>query len=83
LLPFHFTFCFGSDVLIVGLAFTINIPSRNPHAGMEETGVLRRTDDSKDRVYCQSFATEMSDRICYEGPILRLSQFSKALIFSL
>jgi hypothetical protein len=39
----HFGFCTGynsSDILIVGLAFRICIPFRNPHAGMEETGPL-------------------------------------------
>jgi hypothetical protein len=45
----------NSDVLIVGSTFRINIPFKNPPAGVEELA-LKKTDDSKDRLLCYLLA---------------------------
>jgi hypothetical protein len=47
----------SSDVLIVGLAFRISIPFRNPHAGVQETGSFK---NSRNLGILQLVCTEMS-----------------------
>jgi hypothetical protein len=61
----QFGFCTGynsSDVLIVGLAFRISIPFRNPHAGLEETGTLEngRKSGAQKLVHAETSAGSLS-----------------------
>jgi hypothetical protein len=55
----------SSDVLIVGLAFRISIPFRNPHAGVEETGPL---ENSRKSGTLQLVHAEMSAGSLFKQP---------------